>query len=52
LLGLVLSVPVVGDLFDFSRLSPLELDVCLAVGIASFLWFEMLKGVSRQRNSR
>lgn len=52
LLGLVLYVPVVRDLFDFSPLSPLELANCLAAGIASFLWFEALKVVSRLRDTR
>jgi P-type Ca2+ transporter type 2C len=51
LLGLVLSVPAVRDLFDFSLLSPLELAMCLAAGIASFLWFDALKVVTRQRGS-
>jgi len=48
LLGLVLSVPLVRDLFAFSLLSPLELLWCLAAGIASLLLFEFVKIVTRQ----
>jgi P-type Ca2+ transporter type 2C len=52
LLGLVLYIPVVRDLFDFSPLSPLELAICLTAGIASFLCFDVLKVVIRKRDSR
>ncbi len=52
LLGLVLSVPGVRDLFDFSPPTPLELAICLAAGIASFLWFDVLKVVTRKRDTR
>jgi Ca2+-transporting ATPase len=48
LLGLVLAVPVVRDLFAFSLLSPQELAVCLAAGIASLLWFEAAKIITRR----
>ena len=48
LLILVLSVPVVRDLFAFSLPSPLELLWCLAAGIASLLWFEAVKIVIRR----
>lgn len=48
LLGLVLYVPVVRDLFAFSQLSPLELALCLAAGVASVLWFEAAKVVTRR----
>ena len=48
LLGLVLAVPVVRDLFTLSLLSPLELAVCLAAGIASLLWFEAVKILTRR----
>ncbi len=50
-LGLVLYVPGVRDLFDFSLLSPRELAICLAAGMASFLWFEVLKVVTRQHGA-
>ena len=48
MMGLVLAVPVMRDLFTFSLLSPLELVVCLAAGIASLLWFEAVKILTRR----
>jgi len=48
LLGLVLAVPVVRDLFTFSLPSALELLLCLAAGIVSLLWFEVVKIVTRR----
>jgi Ca2+-transporting ATPase len=50
LLSLVLYTPVMRDLFDFAPLSPLELGICLAAGISSLLWFEVLKVVTRHRS--
>jgi Ca2+-transporting ATPase len=50
LLSLVLSIPIVRDLFDFAPLSPLELGICLAAGIISQLWFEGLKVVTKHRS--
>jgi len=52
LLGLVLYVPGVRSLFDFSLLSPLELALCLAAGIISLLWFEALKVATRRHDAR
>ena len=49
LLGLVLYVPVVRDLFAFLSLSPLQLVICLAAGIISLLWFEVLKVLTAHR---
>lgn len=49
-LSLILSIPGVRDLFDFSLLSPTELAFCLAAGIASILWFEALKVLTRQHD--
>lgn len=43
LLILVLSIPVVRDLFSFSLPSPLDLMWCLIAGIISLLWFDVLK---------
>lgn len=43
LLILVLSIPVVRDLFAFSLPSPLELLWSLIAGVISLLWFEALK---------
>ena len=42
-LGLVLYVPLLQDLFHFSRLHWIDLVVCLAAGITSILWFEGFK---------
>jgi P-type Ca2+ transporter type 2C len=51
LLGLVLYVPGVRTLFDFSLLSPLELALCLAAGIISLLWFEVLKVITGRHDA-
>jgi P-type Ca2+ transporter type 2C len=48
LLILVLFVPVLRDLFAFSLPSPLELLWCLAAGIASLLWLEAVKILTRR----
>jgi Ca2+-transporting ATPase len=42
-LGAVLYVPLLRDLFQFSRLHWDDLFVCLAAGILSIAWFEVLK---------
>ncbi len=49
-LCLILYIPGVRDLFDFSLLSPKELALCLSAGIASILWFEVLKVLTRQHD--
>jgi Ca2+-transporting ATPase len=43
LLGCVLYVPFLRDLFRFSTLHPDDLLLCLASGVVSVLWFEALK---------
>jgi len=42
-LGLVLFVPFLRDLFRFSKLHPVDLIICLAAGVLSIAWFELLK---------
>ncbi len=42
-LALVLRVPVLRDLFGFSRLHGDDLVICLAAGVFSILWFEAFK---------
>jgi Ca2+-transporting ATPase len=42
-LGLVLYVPFLRQLFHFGVLHPMDLAICLAAGIVSILWFEVLK---------
>ncbi|HWR58605.1 MAG TPA: cation-translocating P-type ATPase, partial [Thermodesulfovibrionales bacterium] len=48
LLGTVLYVPFLQDLFRFDRLHPFDLAICLFAGIVSILWFEGLKMIRRQ----
>jgi Ca2+-transporting ATPase len=48
-LGLILYVPVLRPLFRFSTLHPIDLAVCVVAGIASTLWFEILKIWSGKR---
>lgn len=43
-----IALGVVRDLFAFSLPSPLELQWCLAAGIASLLWFEAVKILTRR----
>jgi P-type Ca2+ transporter type 2C len=43
LLGLILIVPGVRDLFGFALLHPPDVALCLAAGFVSILWFEGLK---------
>jgi Ca2+-transporting ATPase len=50
-LGLVLSVPALRDLFRFSRLHFVDLAFCLAAGVVSVLGFELLKLWRRRRMS-
>jgi Ca2+-transporting ATPase len=51
-LGLVLSVPVLQNLFHFAPLHGLDLALCLLAGAASILWFELLKLIRRPDASR
>jgi Ca2+-transporting ATPase len=51
LLGLVLYVPFLRDLFHFSTLHPDDLAICLAGGVVSVLWFEGLKPLKRNREA-
>jgi Ca2+-transporting ATPase len=49
-LGLVLYVPFLRNLFRFSVLHPLDLFICIAAGVVSILWFEVLKWINNRRN--
>jgi len=49
LLGLVLCVPGLRDLFGFALLHPDDLAICLVAGVASIGWFEALKVLSGRR---
>ena len=48
-MGLILNVPVLRKLFHCDRLHPADLLVCIGAGIASILWFEIVKIVTRRR---
>jgi Ca2+-transporting ATPase len=43
-LGLVLYIPELSQLFSFSRLHPLDIVLCLAAGVFTFILFEAAKG--------
>ncbi len=49
LLGLVLYVPVLRDLFHFAPLHLNDLAICLGAGILCVLWFETVKLLHRRR---
>ena len=46
-LGLVLYVPQLRSLFQFSALQPVDLIICLVAAVASMAWFEVYKGVKK-----
>jgi Ca2+-transporting ATPase len=48
-LALALVVPGLRELFQFVPLHPVDVALCLGAGLASVLWFEVLKRVQRQR---
>ncbi len=48
LLGLVIYVPYMRDLFRFGRLHPNDLAICFGAGIACILWFELVKYFTRK----
>jgi Ca2+-transporting ATPase len=48
-LGLVLYVPFLSQFFRFKMLSIREAGICLVAGMASIVWFEVLKLVLRLR---
>ncbi len=49
-LGLVLYLPFLRQLFHFSFLHPIDLGICLVGGLASIIWFEILKAMRKVRN--
>jgi len=49
LLILVLSVPALRSLFEFSVLHPMDIALCIGAGLSSVAWFEMLKMIIRRR---
>ncbi len=51
-LGVILYVPLLQNLFRFSFLHPIDLAICLAAGVLSTLWFEVLKLWPRKRQRR
>jgi Ca2+-transporting ATPase len=48
-LGLALYVPFLRGLFRFSILHPTDILICVAAGVVSVLWFEVMKAVSARR---
>lgn len=49
-LGLVIYVPFLRELFLFSTLHAIDLLICLVAGAVSILWFEGFKVINRERN--
>ena len=52
LLALVLYVPFLRHLFQFAQLHPIDLGICLAAGIVSIMWFEVLKLIRKWTRDR
>ena len=51
-LGLILSVPFLRDLFHFSAPGLLDIMICVAAGLLSVCWFEMVKIINLRRQRR
>ncbi|HEX9020147.1 MAG TPA: cation-translocating P-type ATPase, partial [Nitrospirota bacterium] len=49
LLGLSLYIPFLQNLFRFSFLHAVDIVICVSAGVASVLWFEVLKAVKRRK---
>ena len=48
----IISIPLLRNIFHFSRLNPTDLVICAFAGISSIIWFEVLKLVlARRRGS-
>ncbi|MFZ3149966.1 MAG: cation-translocating P-type ATPase [Methanothrix sp.] len=50
-LALIVYVPFIRELFGFANLHFIDIVICFIAGIASVLWFEGLKVISRRRDS-
>ncbi len=48
-LACALYVPVLREIFRFAHLTPLDVLLCVGVGAASIVWFELLKVINRRR---
>lgn len=46
-----LYIPVLRSLFRFSLLHPIDLLICLAAGVFSVMWFEVLKVLNKGHNA-
>jgi P-type Ca2+ transporter type 2C len=51
-MALLLNIPFLRDLFHFSRPHPADVLLSIAVGVASILWFELLKLTPLFRRAR
>jgi Ca2+-transporting ATPase len=51
LLGGLLNIPELARLFQFARLSFAQVGACLAAGLASVVWFEIVKGARLRRQT-
>jgi len=45
----ILYVPFLRELFRFSILHPIDIAICVAAGVFSILWFEILKLFNKRR---
>jgi Ca2+-transporting ATPase len=52
LLGLVIYVPFLSDLFHFGPMHLNDLAISIGAGFASILWFEAVKAISRRQGKR
>ena len=49
LLGMVLYIPLLRDLFHFAPLHPNDLAISLGAGVICVVWFEIVKMLSRRK---
>ncbi len=47
LVGLILYVKPLTNFFEFETLNGLQLSICIATGFISVIWFEIVKGIKR-----
>jgi Ca2+-transporting ATPase len=51
-LGLVIYIPFLRQLFGFTVIHLDDVAACFIIGIASIMWFEAIKYVSRKRGAK
>lgn len=48
-LGIVITVPTIANLFKFEPLTPMQIVLCLSLGVCSLIWLEAMKWLRLRR---